>query len=328
MLSTFKRYIKSYWFVHFSTKGFHQSEHELKAKYYSEDSKTIELKSTEIVFMVDGRFIHGGLTDRLRGITSLYHYCKERGIQYYLNYSYPFELAQFLEPNKYNWLINKSCITYNSNQAIPIVINDWQFDVRLHKSYLDKIISKNKGKQIHIYSNTPYFKNSFKQDFKELFRPSSIVQHRVNETIQMIGEPYIAMVFRFQQLLGDFKETGYKTLPEKEQNLLIQHCINKVNELRNNRHCDKLVLVTSDSSTFLQTICQKLDFVRIIPGKVVHMDHTSDASNEVYMKSFVDLFVLSKAEKIYLLQTGNMYHSGFAKYASMVEETSYEEIIF
>lgn len=136
------------------------------------------------------------------------------------------------------------------------------------------------------------------------------------------------MVFRFQQLLGDFKETGYKTLPEKEQNLLIQHCINKVNELRNNRHCDKLVLVTSDSSTFLQTICQKLDFVRIIPGKVVHMDHTSDASNEVYMKSFVDLFVLSKAEKIYLLQTGNMYHSGFAKYASMVEETSYEEIIF
>ena len=56
------------------------------------------------------------------------------------------------------------------------------------------------------------------------------------------------------------------------------------------------------------------------------MDHTSDASNEVYMKSFVDL--LSKAEKIYLLQTGNMYHSGFAKYASMVEETSYEEIIF
>ena len=46
------------------------------------------------------------------------------------------------------------------------------------------------------------------------------------------------------------------------------------------------------------------------------------------MKSFVDLFVLSKAEKIYLLQTGNMYHSGFAQCASMVENIPYEEIIF
>lgn len=328
MLSILKQYIKSYWFVHFSAKGFHQSEQKLKAKYYSEKFNTIKLKNTEIVFMVDGRFVHGGLTDRLRGITGLYHYCQKKGIQYYLNYTYPFELSQFLEPNKYNWQINTDHITYNSNQAIPIVINDWQFDVRLHKSYLDKVISKNKGKQIHIYSNTPYFKSTFKQDFKELFQPSFALQHRVDETIHMIGKPYIAMVFRFQQLLGDFKETGYKTLSIKERDLLIQHCINKVNELRNNKHSNKLILVTSDSTTFLQAICHELDFVRIIPGKVVHMDHTSNASNEVYMKSFVDLLVLSKAEKIYLLQTGNMYHSGFAKYASMIEETSYEEIIF
>lgn len=328
MLSSFKRYIKSYWFVYFSTRGFHQSEQELKNKYYSENLKTIELKDTEIVFMVDGRFIHGGLTDRLRGITSIYHYCKEKGIQFYLNYTYPFQLSLFLEPNKYNWLINIDHITYNSRQALPIAINDWQFNVRLHKSYLDKIISKNKGKQIHIYSNTPCFKDSFQQNFKELFRPSFVLQQRVDETINMIGKPYIAMVFRFQQLLGDFKETGYKTLTIQAQDSLIKRCINKVNELRNNKHSNKLILVTSDSTTFLQIICSKLDFVRIIPGKVVHMDHTSDAPNEVYMKSFVDLLVLSKAEKIYLLQTGDMYHSGFARQASMIENVPYEEIIF
>lgn len=328
MLLTFKRYLKSYWFVHFSSKGFHKSEQKLKDTYYSDNLKTIELKNTEIVFMVDGRFIHGGLTDRLRGITSLYHYCKQKGISYYLNYTYPFELSQFLEPNKYNWLIDINHITYNSKQAVPVVINDWQFDVRLHKSYLDKIINRNKGKQIHVYSNTPYFKNTFKQDFEELFRPSFILQNRVNEIISMIGKPYIAMVFRFQQLLGDFKETGYKTLPKQEQESLIQHCINKVSELHNNAYSDKPVLVTSDSITFLHAICSKLNFVCIIPGKVVHMDHTSDASNEVYMKSFVDLLVLSKAQKIYLLQTGDMYHSGFAKQASMIRNIPYEKIIF
>lgn len=328
MLSTFKRYIKSFWLVYFSNKGFHTSEQDLKLKYYSETAQAIKLKGTEIVFMVDGRFIHGGLTDRLRGITSIYHYCKEKGLKYYLNYIYPFELSLFLEPNKYHWGIKMNQITYNSSQAVPVIINDWQFDVRLHKSYLDKIIKKNKGKQIHIYSNTQYFKKSFKQDFKELFRPSLILQKRIDETINMIGIPYIAMVFRFQQLLGDFKETGYKTLHKEEQESLILRCIDKVKELYNKKYIDKLVLVTSDSITFLQTISKECDFVRIIPGKVVHMDHTSDASNEVYMKSFVDLFVLSKAEKIYLLQTGDMYHSGFAKQASMIENIPYEELIF
>lgn len=328
MLSNFKRYIKSYWFVYFSNKGFHKSEKELKLKYYSKNTQTIELKETEIIFMVDGRYIHGGLTDRLRGITSIYHYCKEKNIKYYLNYTFPFNLSDFLEPNEYQWKIEEGNISYNSIQAVPIVINDWQFDVRLHKKYLNKIISKNKGKQIHIYSNTPYFNDSFRPDFNELFKPSQILENRINEVVNMIGKPFIAMVFRFQQLLGDFKETGYKTLPLHEQELLIRKCINKVKELHNNNHKDKLILVTSDSITFLQTIRNELDFVRIIPGKVVHMDHTSNAPNEVYMKSFMDLFVLSKAEKIYLLQTGDMYHSGFAKQASMIENIPYEELIF
>jgi len=328
MLSHFKRYIKSYWWVQFSNRGFHQYEKELKSKYYSSNEEFIPLTTTEIVLMIDGRFIHGGLTDRLRGITSIYHYCKEKKVRYYLNYIFPFNLSQFLEPNKYDWIIDTKSITYNSRQAIPIVINDWQFDVRLHKIYLDKVIAKNTGKQIHIYSNSPYYGQYFKTDFEELFHTSFVLQSKINKVINTIEQPYVAMVFRFQQLLGDFKEAGYKTLPKNEQKALIQCCINKVKELHNNRHMDKLVLVTSDSTMFLQIISNELDFVRIIPGKVVHMDYTSNASNEVYMKSFIDLFVLSKAEKIYLLQTGDMYHSGFAKQASMIEGKAYEEIIF
>lgn len=328
MLSHFKRYIKSYWWIRFSNRGFHRYEEELKSKYYSNNREFIPLTTTEIVFMIDGRCIHGGLTDRLRGITSIYHYCKEKKIKYYLNYIYPFNLLHFLEPNRYDWIIDTKSITYNSKQAIPIVINDWQIDVRLHKMYLDKVVAENAGKQIHIYSNSPYYRQYFKKDFEELFHTSFVLQNRINKVINTLGQPYVAMVFRFQQLLGDFKETGYKILPPKEQKVLIQRCINKVQELHDSKHMNKLILVTSDSTMFLQIISNKLDFVRIIPGKVVHMDHTSDASNEVYMKSFIDLFVLSKAEKIYLLQTGDMYHSGFAKQASMIEDKAYEEVIF
>lgn len=328
MLSKLKRYIKSYWFVHYSNKGFHSSENELKNKYYSESESSIKLFNTEIVFMVDGRFIHGGLTDRLRGITSIYHFCKEKKIKYYIYFNYPFNLIQFLEPNKYNWVIEKEHLTYNSIQAIPIIINDWQFDSRLHKTYLNKIISKYKGKQIHIYSNTSCFKNTFRDDFNELFKLSFTLESRINEILRELEQPYVAMVFRFQQLLGDFKEDGYKTLQKNEQETLINKCIKKVKEIRESNHTNKIVLITSDSITFLNTIVKELYFVRIIPGNIVHMDHTSNASNEVYMKSFIDLFILSKSEKIYLLQTGDMYHSGFAKQASLIENIPYEEIIF
>ena len=320
-----RSYFRSLYYIYNRKKGFHQSEKQIINTYYTREYPTKKQKETCIELKVDGRVKQGGYT---QPVTSIYHYCKENGIKYYLNYIYPFELSQFLEPNKYNWKIEMNQITYNRNQAVPVIINDWQFDVRLHKFYLDKIVLKNKNRQIHIYSNTPYFKDSFRQDFNELFRPSQVLQNSINVIINIIGQPFIAMVFRFQQLLGDFKETGYKTLSLNEQKVLIKKCINKVKELHTNNHKDKLVLVTSDSITFLQTISKEFNFVRIIPGKVVHMDHTSDASNEVYMKSFVDLFVLSKAEKIYLLQTGDMYHSGFAKQASMIENVPYEEVLF
>lgn len=292
------------------------------------NSPTKELNNTIIILMIDGRFIHGGLTDRLRGIISIYHYCKEKGIKFYLNYIYPFNLSLFLEPNEYNWEIDTKDITYNKKYAEPIVINDWQLDVRLHKMYLDKVVSKHKGKQIHIYSNSPFLNNNFRQDFKELFHPSFKLQNKLDEILTSIGESYIAMVFRFQQLLGDFKEAGYKILSKKEQKELIQQCIKKTYELYNKHHPNEIILITSDSTTFLKSISSELDFVRTIPGKVVHMDYTSDATNDVYMKSFVDLFILSKAKKIYLLQTGEMYHSGFAKQAAMIKNAPYEEIIF
>lgn len=61
---------------------------------------------------------------------------------------------------------------------------------------------------------------------------------------------------------------------------------------------------------------------------MIHMDYTKEEDKDVYMKSFIDMIMLSKAEKIYLLKTGDMYHSGFAKYAAMLNNKPYEEILF
>lgn len=327
MISQLKRFIKSFCLLEFLDTGFHIFEHKLKDKYYSENNELIPLKETQIVFMVDGRHTHGGLTDRLRAITTIYHYCKLKGIRFYIHFVYPFDLSLFLEPNIYDWSIKPKEISYNSKQATPAIIFDWHFNAIFHKPYLNKIVSKNKGKQIHIYSNSNFYKKYYSQDFNELFKLSPILTNRIKLEQEYTKAPYVAMVFRFQQLLGDFKEANYKILPEEEKQILIENCINKVKEIHD-KYSYKTILVTSDSISFLKYISNELPYVHIISGRMVHMDYTKEEDKDVYMKSFIDMIMLSKAEKIYLLKTGDMYHSGFAKYAAMLNNKPYEEILF
>ena len=85
-------------------------------------------------------------------------------------------------------------------------------------------------------------------------------------------------------------------------------------------------------STFLKYVflkeVSKLDFVYLLPGKVGHMDSTSQQDIQVHMKTFLDFFVLSHAKKIYLLITGKMYKSGFAKRAAKLNNIPFEEVEF
>lgn len=309
-------------------KGFVKEEKKIRGLYYSPNAIRKNVSETTVIVMIDGRSIHGGLTDRLRGITTVYEYCKQKHIAFKLNYIYPFALQDYLKPYTYDWRIAENEISYNTCETDVVVLNDYQLDVRLHKYYLDYKVRHDRGKQIHLYTNTFFLDNKFSMSFKDLFQPTNPLQLAIDSNLKKIGNKYVAMVFRFQQLLGDFKEEGYKTLSAKEQEMLIKRCIDKVDDLHSNFHPNELILVTSDSGRFLHEITAKMNYVLIIPGKVVHMDHTADAAFETYMKSFVDMLLLAKADKIYLLQTGDMYHSGFARRAAMINNKEYEEIIF
>ena len=82
-----KDFLKGLYWINSTTKGFHKDEIVLQKKYYiNHDSKNLQIPS--IVIMIDGRFIHGGLSDRLRGIVSIYGYCKQKNIPFYINYTY------------------------------------------------------------------------------------------------------------------------------------------------------------------------------------------------------------------------------------------------
>ena len=99
----------------------------------------------------------------------------------------------------------------------------------------------------------------------------------------------------------------------------------KIIHIHETRHPNEKFLITSDSRKFLDII-DKIEWVYTIPGTLVHMSYTPVHDFETHLKSFVDLLMLADAEKLYLLVTDDMFHSGFAESASLINNRPYEVI--
>lgn len=323
-------------FIHFIAYHLYQAKKMSKAKvekqlmkYYIKQTglnSGIKNSKTTLVFMIDGRILHGGLSDRLRGIVSTYLYAQEHGYDFKIYHRYPFLLEDFLMPNEVDWHIDDSLMVYDLKYSQPVFVEDLNrtFGHFTEKRVLDSFI-KNDGRQYHVYTNIDLSGHCFHHYFKSLFKLSAVLNDTINKEQSLMGKSYISFVFRFQQLLGDFKEGNYPELCDEEKEYLIERSIAKVKSILSDRHEDVDFLVTSDSETFLKRI-SKEPKCHIISGKVVHMDYTKGEQNNVYMKSFVDLLMLSKSEKIYLMYTHGMHKSGFALRAALLGNVDYEEI--
>ena len=302
--------------------------------FYQKEGKSSSLPNT-IVYMCDGRMGVGGLCDRLHGIISLYIFCKERGLNFKVNFCEPFELQEYLEPNEYDWCIKSNKLTYNLIAAKPIIVlcsyrsngGTLEDELASQLRYLDKVVKKNVGREVHVYTNMHYAHtaNVFSKYFQELFKPSKSLIEAVKIQKERVGKLYISVTLRFQNLLGDFQEGKFPTLDCESQNILIKKVKDKIIELHNTRHPDINILVTSDSRRFLNVV-EDIDYIFTIPGKIVHMTYTPVHDFATHLKSFVDLMMLADAQKLYLLVTGQMYRSGFAESASFINCRPYEVI--
>ena len=308
---------------------FHSEENRLLSTYYSskESSGTF---LPGVVMMVDGHTMHGGMSDRLRGIASVYGYCKEHGIPFHIHHVTPFRLEEYLEPARVNWLTSDQEMTFSRTSAQPVILMLHLIPSKLHRLYLNWLFRHKdwQRKQYHVYSNTLLYDRDYAANFQALFRPATRLEQAVESECKSIGGAYVAMVFRFQQLLGDFSEGDFEVLPADKRKPLIEKCLAKMDEIHKRRESGTKVLVTSDSTTFLTAAQATFPYVHVIAGKMVHMDYTANADYQTYMKSFVDMLVLARASKIYLLRTGNMYKSGFAYRAAAINNVPYEYIDF
>ena len=288
----------------------------------------------QIIYMVlKETTFSGGLSDRLRAITAIYKQCKQRNLPFRIVFE-PLHLEDYLEHNLYDWRIKPQEVCYDTSKSYPCTLLTYHASTRdRYQQFVQNTILreylKKKYLQIHIYSNMICKDEDYGALFKELFKPSLELQEQIDYHLAQIGGDgtYISVTFRFRQLLGDFKEGG-ETLPSSEREEYIHRCLHCIERLHG-VHPSEKILVTADSSTFLQRVGDDMEmrkYVYLIPGEVVHIGFTFDAQKKTYMKSFVDYYMLSYAKCIYLVRDKKMYHSGFPYRAALLNKREYREI--
>lgn len=283
-------------------------------------------KAPMLIFNVTEDFYSGGMADRFKGAVTAYAYCKQRGIDFRIRYIYPFELSDYILPASYDWRLKEGEYV----QCIP--------DARLMYARAEHgrrlIRLKPSSRQIHFYGNynnldllnrTAGTDYKWGELFNDLFRPGPELEKLIAAKKSEIGSEYISAVFRFQNLLGDFKEYGFRSIEEhNRRDELISLCIAGL-EVLHAKYPDVPVLVTSDSSTFIQKV-SSLPYVFTVGGKRVHVGSSSGEAVDTYMGSFVDFFMLAGSRMIFSLGSSEMYPTQFPMYAAKLNDVPFVRI--
>lgn len=296
-----------------------------KKLYKSYNSPLLLPHNNEVICMIDGKFKHGGLTDRINGIISCFHASMNSGRLFRINFTCPFNLYDYLVPNEFQWIISSEEIAYNF-ESKPIFIRAFnKARNSLRGRQLIRAIEQNPRKQLHVYTNINIVEEeTFRKIFHKLFKPSDRLCSILNMERKRIGNSYISATFRFQQLLNDFNEGDYSILsPQKATNLIIRN-LQMLIKLHDLYPTDK-ILVTSDSKTFLNEAI-KFPFVMTTSGETIHMEYNDNSDFMTQAKAFVDLFLLSEAKVIYSIVIKPMYNSGFPKLASIINNRPFKII--
>lgn len=299
------------------------------SKYYDDNHPQATNSRKMVVYMADGKYRHGGLADRLRGIVTLYRYCIEHNLDFRIHFTSPFILEEYLQPNEYDWRLRRGELSFNASTSHACYMDTTgdvgEREMRFQRKITDKFLSQPYA-QLHVYSIFYYEEKRFGELFNMLFKPAPVVQAEIDRNLREIGGEYITVSTRFLELLGDFKEPKgvRKELPKAEQEALIQSCIGKIERLKDSFPEIGKIVVTSDSLRFLERV-KALEYCYVIPGEIAHID-TKDGNKTAHLKTFVDFFVIAKAKASFLIVEGGMYHSNFSKRAAQVNNHPFTEI--
>lgn len=271
-----------------------------------------------IIAYFDGSCLHGGLVDRLKGIVSLYEISIKLNIPLKINFTSPFLLNDYLtispiflaSEGDLKWALTSTKII----NAINITDNKLEYD-----------IASSAQKHLACYSNMDYVNNKsiWKNHFYTLFSPTK----KLNDELDAYNDLNYDLAFhtRFTSLLGDFKDVSKKKISFEQEKILMDQVKNTIiNRIKINGV--ESASVFSDSKKFLAYLKEDEKhsaLFTILDNKIPEHSDRLDSSNDGHLKTFVDFFLLSRFNKIELIQHGEMYSSAFSKYASIIGNSTF-----
>ena len=254
--------------------------------------------------IADCNIFNNGLADKIRGILSLYEVSKEFGYNFFINFTSPFNLNDYLHiKEKFlpkNDLLENSIIT-------RYVTARSNFNIEQFKNYIRYRCEKYKN--IRIGCNHIYNHENYQRDFYELFEPSDEILKEVEVQKKNIGGNYISVSFRFLNYFNDFKdEQKIKPGTEEEQLYLLAKCRNAFRVFQKKFPSKTKILLNSDSVKFLKFMSD-MENVYIVPGEIAHSGFKQNKS--AFTKLFLDFFLIMGADKICRFEGRNVYPTAF-----------------
>jgi len=302
-------------------------EYSFILRYYLHHHYNID-DTIDFILMVDGKMVHGGLFDRLKGAISIYAISKVYNKRYGLYFTKPFHLDTYLIPNLYDWRIKDTELYYSYPKSRPVIAySELNYPKRLLKERKAQTHFYFGGDIIDIINNK--FGTSFEwaKLYGELFKPSDFLQKQLNVVKREIGADYYAIHLRFLNLLGDMIEPlGGEILNEEGKKELAATCLSEIKRVISIQpKCWKPV-VFSDSMSFLSLIKVELPDVSVVSGNVRHIDNISDITEDDHLKVFTDMYLMVGAQKVYSIVGKGMHSSAFPEYSAKIGGKPFERI--
>lgn len=280
------------------------------------------------VFMADGKMIHGGLFDRLKGAISIYAISKVYGKRFCLYYTKPFHLDTYLIPNLYDWRIKESELYYSYPKSRPVIAYS-------EINHPKRLLKERKG-QTHFYFGgdiidiiNKKFGTSFEwaKLYDELFKPSDLLQKHLDIVMGKIGANYYAIHLRFLNLFGDMIEPlGGVILNEERKKELVATCLSEIKRVISIQPESWKPVVFSDSMSFLSLIKNELPDAYVVSGNVRHIDNLSVITEDDNLKVFTDMYLMVGAQKVFSIVGKGMHLSAFPEYSAKIGGRPFERI--
>lgn len=297
------------------------------SRYYSPDAPRAVNTDKLVIGMADGKYLHGGLADRLRGLVTLYSCCLSKGVRFGIRFTSPFDLTEYLIPNEYDWRVDDSTLCMNNLDAKAVYMDNIDAQDAREPRWQQRVMERCVDlpyRQIHVYSSFSYVGDDFGRLFRELFRPSPRIETLLAPHRKALGTGYISVSTRFMELLGDFREPrGGTRLDQAGRNDIISRCLSRIAAIHD-LHPKARILVTSDSIGFLAA-CRQLEYVHTVEGDIAHVDTNAAADHS---KTFVDFLLIAGATHAYQLRTGPMYAGNFSLRAAQAGDRPHTLIEF